>query len=76
MKITFLLGSAYGMGGTIRATVSLANHLAARHEIEIITLHRWRSEPFFSIDDRQRAHADGPANRGASRAARSEAGAT
>ena len=52
MKITFLLGSAYGMGGTIRATLSLANHLAARHEIEIITLHRWRNEPFFAIDDR------------------------
>ncbi|GAA4602877.1 hypothetical protein GCM10023195_09190 [Actinoallomurus liliacearum] len=52
MKITFLLGSAYGMGGTIRATLTLAGHLAARHEIEIITLHRRRTDPFFPIDER------------------------
>lgn len=52
MKITFLLGSAYGMGGTIRATLTLANHLAARHDVEIITLHRRRTDPFFPIDDR------------------------
>ncbi|MEV5752203.1 glycosyltransferase family 4 protein [Actinoallomurus sp. NPDC052308] len=52
MKITFLLGSAYGMGGTIRATLTLADRLAARHEIEIITLHRRRTDPFFPIDER------------------------
>jgi glycosyltransferase involved in cell wall biosynthesis len=52
MKITFLLGSAYGMGGTIRATLALANHLADRHDIEIITLHRRRTDSFFGIDDR------------------------
>lgn len=52
MKITFLLESAYGMGGTIRATLTLANELAARHEVEIITLHRRRNDPFFPIDDR------------------------
>ncbi|MEV0405924.1 glycosyltransferase family 4 protein [Actinoallomurus sp. NPDC050550] len=52
MKITFLLESAYGMGGTIRATLTLANHLAMRHDIEIITLHRRRDDPFFPIDDR------------------------
>jgi glycosyltransferase involved in cell wall biosynthesis len=52
MKITFLLGSAYGMGGTIRATLTLANHLATRHEVEIVTLHRRRTDPFFPIDER------------------------
>ncbi|MCO5995296.1 glycosyltransferase family 4 protein [Actinoallomurus rhizosphaericola] len=52
MKITFLLGSAYGMGGTIRATITLANRLAIRHEVEIITLHRRRTDPFFPIDER------------------------
>ncbi|GAB3963365.1 hypothetical protein GCM10029978_020900 [Actinoallomurus acanthiterrae] len=52
MKITFLLESAYGMGGTIRATLTLANHLAMRHDVEIITLHRRRDDPFFPIDDR------------------------
>lgn len=52
MKITFLLKAAYGMGGTIRATLTLANHLAERHEVEIITLHRRQAEPFFPIDER------------------------
>jgi glycosyltransferase involved in cell wall biosynthesis len=52
MKITFLLKAAYGMGGTIRATLTLANHLADRHEVEIITLHRRQGEPFFPIDER------------------------
>lgn len=52
MKITFLLKAAHGMGGTIRATLTLANHLADRHEVEVITLHRRRNDPFFPIDER------------------------
>jgi glycosyltransferase involved in cell wall biosynthesis len=52
MKITFLLGSAYSMGGTIRATLTLANHLTERHDTEIITVHRRRTDPFFGVDDR------------------------
>lgn len=52
MRITFLLGAAYGMGGTIRATVTLANQLAERHDIEIITVWRRQGDPFFPIDER------------------------
>lgn len=52
MKITFLLNAAHSMGGTIRATITLANHLADRHDVEIITLQRRRDDPFFAIDDR------------------------
>ncbi|MDL4773958.1 glycosyltransferase family 4 protein [Actinomadura xylanilytica] len=52
MKITFLLKAAHGMGGTIRATLTLANHLADRHDVEIITLQRQRDDPFFAIDER------------------------
>lgn len=36
MKITFLLQSAFGMGGIIRSTLTLANQLARRHEVEIL----------------------------------------
>jgi len=54
MKITFLLQSAFGMGGTIRATLTLANELVRRHEIELINVARLRDKPFFKIDDRVR----------------------
>jgi hypothetical protein len=54
MKITFLLQSAFGMGGTIRATLTLANELARRHEIKIINVARLRDKPFFKIDNRVR----------------------
>src|SRR5579859_2189084 len=52
VKITFLLHSAYGMGGTIRSNVILANYLAERHEVEIITVLRRREQPFFAVDPR------------------------
>jgi len=54
VKITFLLQSAFGMGGTIRATLTLANELARRHEVEVISVVRLRDEPFFEIEDRVR----------------------
>lgn len=65
MKIAFLLGSAYGMGGTIRATLTLANDLARRHEVEIITLNRWRTDPFFDVDARITLHTLMDAREGA-----------
>lgn len=40
MKIIFLLHNAYGIGGTIRATVNLATALAERHEVEIVSSYR------------------------------------
>ena len=53
MKITFVLMSAYGMGGTIRTVVGLANQLtAAGHRVELITMVRSRRTPFFELDRR------------------------
>ncbi|MFC4910180.1 glycosyltransferase family 4 protein [Actinomadura gamaensis] len=52
VKITFLLHSAYEMGGTFRSNIILANHLAERHRVEIITVLRSRDEPFYPIDAR------------------------
>ncbi|MBB6170105.1 glycosyltransferase involved in cell wall biosynthesis [Nocardiopsis mwathae] len=56
MRITFLIGNIYGMGGTIRATSSLANGLCAEHDVEIVSLAQNAAEPFFPIDPRVRLH--------------------
>ncbi|MEU4213124.1 stealth conserved region 3 domain-containing protein [Streptomyces sp. NPDC026206] len=47
MKITFLLTSADTMGGTERATLTLAELLARQHEVEILSVFRTRGESFF-----------------------------
>src|SRR4051794_14897777 len=46
-RVTILLSSAWGMGGTIRATLNLAARLSADHDVEIITVYRRREDPFF-----------------------------
>jgi glycosyltransferase involved in cell wall biosynthesis len=53
MKVSFLLGTVYGMGGIVRTTVSLANHLAGRgHDVELISAFRDDDQPHFTIDPR------------------------
>jgi glycosyltransferase involved in cell wall biosynthesis len=56
------------MGGTIRATLNLAGHLARSREVEVLSLVRSRPEPFFPmppdvavtvLDDRTRKGARG-----------------
>jgi glycosyltransferase involved in cell wall biosynthesis len=47
-RVVILLVSAWGMGGTIRATLNLAGHLAAQgREVEILSIYRKRDTPFF-----------------------------
>jgi glycosyltransferase involved in cell wall biosynthesis len=54
MRIAFLLHNVYGIGGTIRTTVNLAEALAARHDVEIASVFRHRDQPVFPIDGRVR----------------------
>ncbi|MBT2675034.1 glycosyltransferase family 4 protein [Streptomyces sp. ISL-14] len=52
MKISFLLHNAYGIGGTITTTFNLAQALAERHEVEIVSVLRHREHPNFTLDPR------------------------
>ncbi|MQS34859.1 glycosyltransferase [Streptomyces katsurahamanus] len=45
MRISFLLHNAYGIGGTIRTTFNLAQALAARHTVAIVSVFRHRDTP-------------------------------
>ena len=50
MKISFLLNNAYGVGGAIRATVSVANAMATNgHEVEILSALRGAENPAFEL---------------------------
>ncbi|MDI3421701.1 stealth conserved region 3 domain-containing protein [Streptomyces luteolus] len=48
MKITYLLTRGDEMGGTELAVHTQARHLAARHEVEVLSVFRTRPEPFFA----------------------------
>ena len=46
-KVTILMVSGWGKGGTTRTMLNVAEYLAERHEVEIISLWRLREEPVF-----------------------------
>lgn len=55
MKITFLTLDIFGMGGTIRTVLNVANYLVNNgYEVEIVSVLRYRKEPFFYIDPKIR----------------------
>ena len=49
--VRILLMHAYGMGGTIRTCLTLAEHLAAQGPVEVISIVRSRDEPFFAFPE-------------------------
>ncbi|WP_199546945.1 glycosyltransferase family 4 protein [Streptomyces sp. N35] len=50
MRISFLINSAYGIGGTIRTTFNLAEQLAQQHEVEVVSVFRNRASPLLAPD--------------------------
>ncbi|MEV4433551.1 glycosyltransferase family 4 protein [Streptomyces sp. NPDC049585] len=54
MKISFLLQNAYGIGGTIRSTFNVAGALAARHDVEIVSVIRSGEKPRLALHPRVR----------------------
>lgn len=54
MRITFLIHTTYGIGGTIRTVRNLATQLADKHEVEIVSVFRDRERPEFAYDPRIR----------------------
>jgi glycosyltransferase involved in cell wall biosynthesis len=57
VRITFLITNAYGGGDTIRTTLTMAAALAARHDVEVVSVLRHRDEPMLPIDPRVRLRA-------------------
>ncbi|WP_086804778.1 glycosyltransferase [Streptomyces caniscabiei] len=54
MKITFLLHNAYAVGGTVRSTLNLAGALAARHDVEIVSVLRTEERPLLGMSGKVR----------------------
>src|SRR5437588_11682084 len=48
-RVTVLLMDAYDMTGVVRALLNIAGHLAARHDVEIVSVVRRRDEPPFPL---------------------------
>lgn len=49
MRISFLIHHAYGIGGTIRTTFNLARTLAEQHDVEVVSVFRYRDQPVFDL---------------------------
>ncbi|MFF3634924.1 glycosyltransferase family 4 protein [Streptomyces sp. NPDC002250] len=52
MKISFLINNIYGIGGTNRTVINLAEALAVRHEVEIVSVFRRATATKFEISPR------------------------
>ena len=48
-RVCIVLMNAYGMGGTIRTTFTLAGYLARTADVEILSMVRHRDQPFLAL---------------------------
>jgi glycosyltransferase involved in cell wall biosynthesis len=51
VPVTLLVSNVFSMGGTIRATLNLAEYLAQHRPVEIVSVFRRRDVPFFALPD-------------------------
>ncbi|HEY6693519.1 MAG TPA: glycosyltransferase family 4 protein [Solirubrobacteraceae bacterium] len=56
-SVRFLLAHAWGMGGTIRTTLTIASHLSEHRDVEVMSVYRRRDEPFFAFPPGLRVRA-------------------
>jgi glycosyltransferase involved in cell wall biosynthesis len=52
VRITFVITNAYGGGGTIRTTLTMAAALAERHDVQVVSVTRHLDEPLLPVDPR------------------------
>ena len=57
MTIRFLIMNAFTVGGTVRTTFATAAQLAMRHDVEIVSVYRRRTEPALPLDSAVRLRA-------------------
>jgi len=58
VQIRFLITNAYGGGGTIHTTLTMASALARRgHDVEVVSVFQHRAKPLFPVDDAVRLRA-------------------
>jgi glycosyltransferase involved in cell wall biosynthesis len=68
-RVVILIGSAWGMGGTIRAALNLAGWLAPKERVEVLSAYRRAAKPFMgafpegvdviALDDQRKTHQKG-----------------
>jgi glycosyltransferase involved in cell wall biosynthesis len=46
-SVRLVLAHAWGMGGTIRTTLTMGAYLASRRDTEVVSVYRMRKQPFF-----------------------------
>ena len=49
MIIRYLIANAYGAGGTIKTTLTMAGQLAEEHDVEVVSVFRHRRTPAFAF---------------------------
>ena len=55
-RVRFLIMSASGVGGVIRATFTTAGHLASNHDVEVVSVLPGADEPRMAVPDGLRLH--------------------